>query len=652
MDQGGLRRARAEDGTAAAQGPVSAAAKARQLAAPPKARPIAKTEPAPRPRISTRDRLGDLLLRHGALTREDIAAALALHRTGDLALGDAICALDTGRGAQVLSAWRELWGAEAVDLCLDPPDPALIDRLGALTCLAARAAPWRRIGGATVVATEDPAAFETLRPRYERALGPVMMALARPGAVGQAVARTHRERLRDRAEARVPPPVACRSWRAWPFRSGVAAALGVSVAGALWAPVLLCTALLWVAVISLAGITALKLAAAIAQARPDATGPQPCDPDLTHLPVISVLVPLYREERIAAHLVQRVSQLDYPHGLLDLCLVVEEDDMTTRTTLARTALPPWMRVISVPRGNVKTKPRAMNYALDFCRGSIIGIYDAEDAPAADQLRRVAARFAQVGPEVACLQGCLDFYNTRHNWLARCFTLEYASWFRVMLPGIARLGLVVPLGGTTLFFRRRVLENLGAWDAHNVTEDADLGVRLVRAGYRTEVLDITTGEEANCVAVPWVKQRSRWLKGYAMTYAVHMRAPRSLWRDLGAWRFFGVQALFLGTVLQFALAPLLWSMWVLPFGLPHPVTTLTGPGSMAAIIGVFVCSEAVSLGIAVRAAARTGRWWLVPWAITLPVYFTLATAAMYKAFAEMLHRPFYWDKTQHGKLGGT
>ena len=168
--------------------------------------------------------------------------------------------------------------------------------------------------------------------------------------------------------------------------------------------------------------------------------------------------------------------------------MLEADDGTTQDALAKTQLPFWMRAIRVPLGTLQTKPRALNYALNVAKGSIIGVYDAEDAPAADQLHVVVNRFAHAAPEVACLQGRLDFYNSHSNWLARCSTVEYAIWFRIILPGLERLKLAIPLGGTTLFFRRKTLEELGSWDAHNVTEDADLGIRLARHGYRTEIID--------------------------------------------------------------------------------------------------------------------------------------------------------------------
>ncbi|MEZ5913011.1 MAG: glycosyltransferase [Paracoccaceae bacterium] len=303
---------------------------------------------------------------------------------------------------------------------------------------------------------------------------------------------------------------------------------------------------------------------------------------VARLPVVSLIVPLFHERDIAARLVRRLERLDYPREFLDIVLVVEAEDDSTRRALAGAQLPGWMRVLTAPPGSLKTKPRAMNVALDFCRGSIIGIYDAEDAPAPDQIARVVQRFHERDERVACLQGVLDFYNPRTNWLSRCFTMEYAAWFRVVLPGLERLGLAFPLGGTTLFFRREALEALGGWDAHNVTEDADLGIRLARHGYRAEFLDSVTEEEANCRAMPWIRQRSRWLKGYMMTWAVHSRRPLRLWRELGTWKFLGFQVMFLGTISQYLLAPVLWSLWLWPLGYGGALSALPA-GAMDALL---------------------------------------------------------------------
>ncbi|MBD3766133.1 MAG: glycosyltransferase [Rhodobacterales bacterium] len=364
-------------------------------------------------------------------------------------------------------------------------------------------------------------------------------------------------------------------------------------------------------------------------------------------PVVSVLVALYRESGIAARLVRRLGRLDWPRDRLDILLVVEDDDRATRAALDRPDLPDWMRVLVVPPGTLKTKPRALNYALDFCRGSIVGIYDAEDAPEPDQIRKVVARFHARPRAVACLQGVLAFYNPRTNRLSRCFTVDYAAWFQVMLPGLDRMGLPVPLGGTTVFFRREVLEEVGAWDAHNVTEDADLGVRLARRGYRTELIDSVTFEEANCHVIPWIRQRSRWLKGYMMTWAVHMRAPVLLWRQLGPRGFLGFQALFLGTIAQLLLAPLILSCWVAGLGAGHPLALVLPAWGMGLLVGTCLLAEAVTLfvnGLGLRRSGQPVGMGTLP---LMHVYGPLAALAAWRGLWDLARRPFHWDKTAHG-----
>ncbi|MEM9550166.1 MAG: glycosyltransferase, partial [Pseudomonadota bacterium] len=366
-------------------------------------------------------------------------------------------------------------------------------------------------------------------------------------------------------------------------------------------------------------------------------------------PKVSVLVPLFREKEIAGRLISRLSKLTYPKVLLDVVLVLEEKDQVTREALEGTDLPAWMRVIEVPaHGGLTTKPRAMNYALDFCDGDIIGIWDAEDAPEPDQIDRAVSRFANAPQDVVCLQGVLDYYNPRTNWIARCFTIEYASWWRVILPGLARMGLVIPLGGTTLFFRRDKLEELGGWDAHNVTEDADLGVRLAREGYRTELFPAVTYEEANYRPWPWIKQRSRWLKGFMVTYLVHMRQPRQLWRDVGPRRFLGLQAFFIGTVSQFLLAPVLWSFWAIIFGAPHPVLNVIPSPAVWGLTFLFLFVEIANITIGMTAVSGAQHRHLMRWVPILLLYFPMGAVASYKALIELVVSPFYWDKTQHGQ----
>lgn len=600
----------------------------------------------------TRTPLGGLLIRRGAIRSSDLLRALEIQRQQKARLGDILRAHGMAREEDVTAALAEQFGTTVLDRAASRPDPRLIDALGPRRCLQIACLPWARAGAVTLIATAMPDAFEARRAELERCFGPVAMAVMTETALQEELLASRRSTLRLMAETCVAAAESCRVWDGRRFSRWIAAAgLGIAAAMIL-APQPTLVALFAVVLCFLVAGNMMKAAAAIAQTRAGrcravAAGPrQPL-----RKPPVSILVPMYREPGIAPRLVRRLGALTYPRDLLDVMLVVEEDDHVTRAALSERPLPDWMRVIPVPAAPLRTKPRALNYALNFARGRIIGVYDAEDAPAPDQLHRVIEAFAAGGPDLACVQGVLDYVNPRTNWLSRCFTIEYAAWFRLILPGLARLGLVVPLGGTTLFFRREILEELGGWDAHNVTEDADLGLRLARHGYRTELVPSVTMEEANCRVWPWIKQRSRWLKGYAMTYAVHMRDPPLLWRQLGPWRFLGVQILFLGTLVQFLFAPLLWSFWLLLFGIGHPLAgSLTGGWGVVLAL-IFLSGEVISLSINLAALTEARHRSLRPWALSLHLYFPLAVVAAWKGLWELVVRPFYWDKTSHGLHDG-
>jgi cellulose synthase/poly-beta-1,6-N-acetylglucosamine synthase-like glycosyltransferase len=565
-----------------------------------------------------------------------------------------LCPLPRSSPAQERAALlARHWRAATVDPAADPPDPSLIDALGPVACLKDGLLPWRRAGGTTVVLTADPERFERLRTWLIQRLGPVAMSIAPAAAIEQAILAARGAALARAAETRVPEPMSCRDWAATRLSETLALALMVLLAALVAAPLATLAVLTGWATLTLLALTALKLAAALTARGaplPEADAPEAAPPPLpADPPLVSLLVALYGEAEIAPRLVRRLERLDWPRSHLEVLLVVEEGDAPTRAALLAADLPAWMRLVTVPKGGLRTKPRALNHALGLCRGSIVGIYDAEDAPAPDQIARVAAAFAARPAEVACLQGVLDFYNPRSNWISRAFTIEYAAWFRLILPGLAALRLPVPLGGTTVFFRRAALERVGAWDAHNVTEDADLGIRLARAGLRTELIASTTMEEANCRPWPWVKQRSRWIKGYMVTWGVHMRRPRQLWRDLGPRAFWGFQAHFLGSLSQVLLAPLLWSFLLVAAGVGHPLAAAMPGWVFLALSLGFAAAEVASLAIAAAGLRRTGHKMAAVWVLLLPFYFPLATAAAYKALWELGLRPFYWDKTAHGKF---
>ncbi|MGY6534495.1 MAG: glycosyltransferase family 2 protein [Pararhodobacter sp.] len=596
--------------------------------------------------------LGMVMLEQGTLSAAALVRALTLQTRHDALLGSIVQAHDLADEAAVMHALATQHGTTVLDPARHPLDPRLIDTLGPTRWLQMRCLPWQRAGGVTLLACADPATYHRHRAEIVSALGPVSLVMAPLSTLHRAIADNRRAALRLWAETCVAEPESCRRWGSTRFSLFLGGGLLAVLIGAAIAPLLVFSLCLAVVLMALFAGTALKIAAAIARFHMPRPAALPTDPVVRRRqrprkPVVSLMVPLYREPAIAARLVRRLQALTYPRELLDVMIVVEEDDRVTRDALAKAQLPRWMRVIPVPESQLKTKPRALNYALNFALGEIVGVYDAEDAPAHDQLHRVVEAFAAGGPDLACVQGVLDYYNPGTNWLARCFTIEYAAWFRVILPGMERLGLAVPLGGTTLFFRRDALERLGGWDAHNVTEDADLGIRLARYGYRTTLIDSVTLEEANCRLWPWVKQRSRWLKGYAMTYAVHMRRPALLWQQLGWWRFIGFQILFLGTLIQFLLAPILWSFWLMLFGLGHPLAAALPLAGAIALATLFLCAEVANLTVNIVALSGRRHRWLRPWALTLHLYFPLAAVAAWKGLWEMVVSPYYWDKTTHG-----
>ncbi|MEM7090628.1 MAG: glycosyltransferase family 2 protein [Pseudomonadota bacterium] len=608
---------------------------------------------APIPTVGERKPLGQCLVAQGVITQAQLDSALAFQARQSAPLGEILVSEGWASRDDVLAALSVQTGLQVADLNATPPNPDLCQIKPVEFWLRNNVIPWLRLGPLLLVATARPDRFMTISAEMADCDLTVVPVLAAPDQIDRSIAHVYSSELTQMAETRVAKTQSCRTWTAWSC-ARPAAVLVLMLAAFLAFPLTGMTVLVTATVGSLALFMMLRLAGLLAFLQHKRTARATSDSAAAatlRLPCVSVMVPLYKEREIADVLIRRLQRLTYPKALLDVILVLEQHDTVTRDALVKIELPSWMRIVEVPALNgLTTKPRAMNFALDFCRGDILGVWDAEDAPQPDQIERVVARFTQAAPDVACLQGVLDYYNPRTNWRSRCFTIEYNSWFRVILPGIARLGLVVPLGGTTFFFRRQTLLELGGWDAHNVTEDADLGLRLSRAGYRTEMVDTTTFEEANFRAWPWIKQRSRWLKGFMVTYLVHMRAPRRLLQDLGFLKFFGVQAFFLGTVGQFLLAPVLWMFWLSTLGLDNPLLAVIDRQHLTFLVILFLAAEGLNLVIGLIAVWARERRFLVPWVPTMILYFPLGVVAAYKALWELAVKPFFWDKTQHGQAG--
>jgi cellulose synthase/poly-beta-1,6-N-acetylglucosamine synthase-like glycosyltransferase len=610
------------------------------------------------PNSTKRLQVGQILCRTHRLSPEILTRALKIQQKKDVRLGNILVSHKMVTGAELLAALSEQHAIPIADFEGLPADPEFLDRFDPELFLKYGFFPWRDADGTIQIALTDPNRRDQIRTVIPKGIGQVQWAITTTSALQRQIAKTRQSELANRAENVCPGKLSCRSW-ARPLGRPLVVATFVMliVLGLSFPRTSMWLLFLWV-MLNLGAMSVLRLTALVQQVKTwinkrkqRANPPAPPPPSIEPLPKVSVLVPLYREGAILSKLIERLSKTDYPKELLDICLVLEAGDKTTQRALTHIRLPTWMRVIKAPPARLRTKPRAMNYALDFCFGDIVGIYDAEDAPEPDQISRMVAHFRRAGPEVACIQGYLDYYNPKQNWLSRCFTIEYAIWFRLVLQGVERMRLPVPLGGTSVFFRREVLVEVGAWDAHNVTEDADLGMRLARRGYRCAFEATTTYEEANCHAYPWVKQRSRWLKGYAMTWITHMRNPRALWRELGAKGFLTFNVILLGTLSSFLLAPAIWSFWLLAFGF-EPVFAKLLPDMAWRVLGVsFVASEILQAVLGVVATSGKGHRNLIGWVPTMVFYWPLGTIAAYKAIYELLLAPFYWDKTKHGISGG-
>lgn len=257
-------------------------------------------------------------------------------------------------------------------------------------------------------------------------------------------------------------------------------------------------------------------------------------------PIWTLLVALYQEAGSVGSLLNALDKLDWPKEKLDLVFACEADDIATLAALNHLRHRYCFRIIAVPNGGPRTKPKALQTALPFCRGRYLTVYDAEDLPASGQLREAWAAFRNGSANLAVVQAPLVIWNERESWISRQFALDYAIWFRLILPALVRISRFLPLGGTSNHFDINYLRDVGGWDPYNVTEDADLGARLARLGLTANLIHSPTYEEGAPTFAGWVRQRGRWIQGHIQTISVHLRTPRRLFLQLGSC---GVLAFF-------------------------------------------------------------------------------------------------------------
>jgi cellulose synthase/poly-beta-1,6-N-acetylglucosamine synthase-like glycosyltransferase len=369
------------------------------------------------------------------------------------------------------------------------------------------------------------------------------------------------------------------------------------------------------------------------------------------LPVYTIFCPLYKEWSVVPQFISAMSKLEYPKDKLQVMLLLEEDDKETIAQIKIMQLPQYFEIIVVPHSKPKTKPKALNYGLLHARGEYCVIYDAEDIPDPFQLKKAIMAFKQSGKQTLCIQAKLNFYNPYQNLLTRIFTAEYSLWFDLILTGLQSIEAPIPLGGTSNHFRTQDIRRIKGWDSFNVTEDCDLGMRLVKQGYSTAIIDSITLEEANSSFLNWFGQRTRWIKGYMQTYLVHMRSLGDFRNSKHKSHILTFQLIVGGKVMSMFINPLMWILTLcyflfrahigtfIEYFFPRPILYI---GVISLLLGNFLYLYYYMIG-----CARHGHDKLVKYAFFVPIYWLTISICAWMAVYKLITAPHHWSKTKHG-----
>jgi cellulose synthase/poly-beta-1,6-N-acetylglucosamine synthase-like glycosyltransferase len=603
----------------------------------------------------------DLLLASGVATEPQIEEALlAAARTGS-GLDEMLVQLGVVDARDLQRLVARSWGLDIVDTETVRFDVDLVRSGSGQRYIAEDWMPVHRRRDGTVVVASARRPSPDWQADLERELGaPVEFRVASTWGIKNATLRVFGEIVADSAANdlyRANPALSARVvFSRGQKAGGVVLALVGLVTGVLWPAALASTLIAIVSVVFLLG-TGFKFVVAMRGARFDVveriSDAEVAAIDDADLPRYTVLVPVFREANIVAQLIDNLGGLDYPLEKLEVLILIEEEDDATRDAIAAADPPAHFHVVTVPKGHPQTKPRACNVGLYLASGDFLVIYDAEDTPDPDQLKKAVIAFERGGERTVCVQAALNYFNATENALTRMFTLEYSYWFDYMLAGLDHADLPIPLGGTSNHFRTEALIGLGGWDPYNVTEDADLGIRASALGYRVGVINSTTMEEANTSIPNFVRQRSRWIKGYMQTTLVHARRPLQLIRQIGVVRFASFALLIGGTPATF--------LGVLPSYLGTIVALLLPSAWLSALFPAwvlwiclfnFVIGNGIMVYLSMMGPYKRGTFHLIHWALLNPVYWILHSVAAYKALAQLLTRPHYWEKTEHGLTAHT
>jgi cellulose synthase/poly-beta-1,6-N-acetylglucosamine synthase-like glycosyltransferase len=598
----------------------------------------------------------EVMLRAGLVTSEQVERARAAARASGSKVETILLAEGAVHQRDLARALADAWSVPFCDLTRTPWDHALVMRFRPERLVAEGWFPVRQPPGEPVMVASTAPPTPARVAALELAVGePVRVVATTEWDVHGAVLHAFRTHILDDACLGLWARDADRSARAVLSRrqqvvlAVLIAAMIVGLVVATRAAVIVVSS-----VVSFGFLVAVsfKFVVCLVGARLDrvdtVTAADVAALDPAGLPDYTVLVPVYREANVVADLVGNLAALDYPHEKLQILLLLEEDDADT-IAAAKAARPPATITLRiVPSGTPQTKPKACNVGLFFARGEFLVIYDAEDRPDPDQLKKAVIAFRRGGESLVCVQAALNYWNAEDNVLTRMFTLEYSYWFDYMLPGLDHLGLPIPLGGTSNHFRTSDLRELGGWDPFNVTEDADLGIRSAALGRSVGVIRSTTFEEANSAYGNFVRQRSRWIKGYLQTALVHLRHPVRLMRTIGVRQTAAFALLIGGTPLSFLFTPPLYALLVWSLVSSPEAITDYMPGWVlwASLVNLLV-GNLLMVYVAMMGAFRRRRYNLALWSLLNPLYWLLHSLAAYKALWQLIRRPHYWEKTVHG-----
>jgi len=598
---------------------------------------------------------GDYLVENGLISLPQLDEASDLAEQWDSSLSDVLMSRRWVRPIDYYRALADRFGIDFVDLRADPPDPAVLSEDEVERYARELTLPWKRRGNRLVIATARPGPEAILyaRSRWGSEIDIVLTAKFDILWSLQRIFGDAHSRRAVHELAELDPEMSARTVFT---RSQILVAWAMLTAfclGLCLAPVATLIALNAVMGLFYLGNFVFKGILVWFGARRQQDNATALDAEVRllrdeDLPTFTILVPMFKEPEVLPILAGALRRLDYPQAKLDIKIVLEEGDHETIEAAKALGLEGIFEIVRVPASQPQTKPKACNYALRYARGDYLVIYDAEDKPEPDQLKKVVVAFRQSPDNTACIQCRLNYYNAEENWLTRLFTLDYSLWFDLMLPGLERLRIPIPLGGTSNHFKTGVLRELRAWDPFNVTEDADLGIRMTQKGYRVGVIDATTFEEANVSQSNWVRQRSRWIKGYMQTFLVHTRRPIHLVRTIGPLGTLGFIFFIGGTMLSGLLNPLFWAIfgfWAVPqtsgFDIVFPPLLL--------YMALFNLILGNGMFVYLMMLAPFRRRWLslVPFSLTVIWYWALMSVAAWKGLWQLVTKPFYWEKTHHG-----